>query len=185
MKKFWILLLSLTLGCTLAFAQDIPAAIERANEKRTAFEGRFEEIKVSPAGKESVLEGKLEYRQPDAMSMIYDDKQNAFNIVGDSMIIVRNGTRSVYDLTKNVMMRRLRSILMDSMAGRLQKMAEEQDAEMVVKSTKTQHTVTFTPRKKTPGGYSEVQCVYNVNGGQLVQMVMAEWSGQKTTIRLK
>ena len=96
------------------------------------------------------------------MSMIYDNKQNAFNIVGDSMIIVRDGTRSVYDLTKNVMMRRLRSILMDSMAGRLDKMAEEQDAEMTVSSTRTQHTVTFKPRKKTPGGYSEVQCVYNV-----------------------
>ena len=183
MKKFWIIL-TLALGCTLASAQGIPASILKANETRTSFSGRFEEIKEN-AGKKSVSEGKLEYRQPDAMSMVYDDKQNAFNIVGDSMIIVRNGTRSVYDLTKNVMMRRLRSILMDSMAGRLEKMAEEQDAEMSITSTKTRHSVTFKPRKKTPGGYSEVQCVYNVADGQLVEMVMSEWSGQKTTIRLK
>ena len=180
-----IFLCAAALFCALSLGaqnkSDILSKIAKAPVRSEAVTGRFTEVRT-PMSKEAAkvtLKGKLVFKTEGFLSMLYDNKEQ-FTIDGDKMVVDRDGTVMVYNLTKNLMMKGLSEILLCSFRGTLEDLAKVQDADIEARVEGSRYVVTLTPRKKTPRGCSKLVVSYDKASCAIKDMRIDEMTGAST-----
>ena len=178
-------MLFLTGIATAQNSQDILQRIETEAAHKDAYSVRFTEVRT-PAAKDRAkekLEGQMEYKGEEYLSMDYANG-DLFRIEGNTMTFIRDGKTTRFDTAKNLMMGNLKAALMLSFKGRLQDLADKQDAAIEAARDGANYVVTLTARKKSPRGYSLIRIHYSPSG-DILDMQMDEFSGASTFYAIK
>lgn len=148
-------------------------------------ESDFVETKTIAAnGKQIKSSGKL-YFEEDRFAMHYEDPEGDLLIInGNSFLMDRGHKRKVFNMEVNKPMRSLGNILLASMRGEIGKVAEMNNADFKSGDTGEIHWAVMTARKKSPRGYSKIECKYDRKTGWLVEMTMTEFNGNFTTYQM-
>jgi len=184
MKKLAVII-SVLVSSLCVMAQDQDAILSMLEENPSGdIAAKFSETRTS-ADKSSSrnLTGTLVYKTAGDLSMIYDDGEQ-FIIKGNTMKIYQNQVETVFDLTKNLMMKGLRNALIYSFQGKLQNLAVEQKADIKAVKEGKIYVVTLTAQKKAVRGYSRIEIRYNSSDCAIVSMLMEEFSGAVTKYSL-
>lgn len=172
--------------CTWLHAQENTAAlltqIEKANAAFTTIEGHFAQTKsIAANGKEIKSEGTLYLSGTDKMAMHYNAPSTDLLIInGTRFYMIRGKKKNDFNTEKNKAMRSLRNTLLYCVHGQPARLAEENGAEMEVKSENGTDIVTLVAKKKTPRGYEKIVLHYDAKTHLLTRMEMIEWGGNAT-----
>ena len=149
------------------------------------YEGAFTQTKtIKASGRTIVSKGNLTYTAPDQLSMLYTSPEGDYMIIdGPYMRSDLNGTAVDVDTSKNAQMRNLRNTLLNCIAGDVETVARENDAELVSKpKSGGGKTVTLTARRQAARGYSKIVLEYRADG-VLTSMIMEEFGGVSTEMK--
>ena len=149
-------------------------------------EGTFVQTKtIKASGRSIVSKGNLSYTAPDQMSMLFTDPEGDYLIIdGPFLRSDLNGTAMDVDTSRNTQMRNLKNTLLNCIAGNVEKVAAENDADMVSKpKSGGGKTVTLTARKTAPRGYSRIVMEYRADG-TMTYMLLEEFSGVSTELKI-
>ena len=179
MKRITILFsaLILSFGLSAQSAEEILSTVEK-NAART-FNGSFTEVRISASGDSKTLKGDLLYKPETYLSMMYSNEE-LFSIDGQKMVMIRDGSNQIFDLTKNVMMKSLASMLLNSFGGHPKAIAESQGADLSACVEGNFYKVNLTARKKSVRGYSSIELLYDRATCSLRRMKLCEFSGAET-----
>lgn len=172
----------------LSFAQSseaILSTIEKAPHGKRAVQFREERKGIGESAKTVTLEGDLFYDVSESyVSMLYTNK-DVFIIDGDKMTITRDGNSSIFDTSKNIMMKGLKNVLLNSFAGKPSVFAAEQNATIKAERNGSDYVVTVAATKKAPRGYSRIIVKYRCSDCAIVGMLMEEVTGAVTSYFIK
>lgn len=172
MRKLLTIIAALTIAGAAASAQTT--------------EGTFIQTKtIKASGRTFVSKGSLSYKAPDQMSMIFSDPDGDYLIIdGPYMRSDLNGTAVDVDTSRNAQMRNMKNTLLNCIAGKVDKVAADNDADMV-SSPKPGggRTVTLTARKTAARGYSRIVLEYRADG-IMTYMLLEEFGGISTEIKI-
>ncbi len=122
--------------------------------------------------------GKIYYAEPGSLALHYAAPSKNLMIIAGTAVYSRQGDKERhFDTTKNAPMRSMASTLINCVKGETKKVAEENDADIVVKDFARTKDVTITARKKAARGYSQIKLSYNRSNGQLIYMKLIEFGG--------
>ena len=186
MKKTLATALAVLVATSL-FAQgseDILKKIETAPHNTVSL--KFKEVRTPATGAAGsvTVEGELLFKPEGYLSMLYTNKE-VFIIDGSKMTINRDNKSNIFDTNKNVMMRGLSHVLLNSFSGTPSKFAEEQDADITATKEGGDYVVTVTARKKAARGYSKVIIRYDASDCSIREMQMDEVTGASTFYSVK
>ena len=181
MKKLMLIaaFLSAALGASAQDTDAILKSIASSKARDAKVESRFKEVRHFPSKPEAQLEGMLKYDPSGKLLMKYDNGEE-FSIDGDIMVIDRDGKRTEFNTSKNIMMRGLQHALIYAYQGRLRDIATEQNARLLTSSKDGQYIVTISAQKVAPRGYSNIEIKYNAKTGALEAIRMDEFTGART-----
>lgn len=184
MKKIVLLcVLSLVWVLPLSAVSDAEMLqfIAQKGTARTEISTSFKELRAMPRKEKVSLKGKLQYRSPDFLDMVYEhpDKEH-FLIDGTKMVNRREGREVKSDLTKNKTMRGLSHTLLYAFSGQVEEISKEQDTTLKITEEKTEYHVVLDARKKQVMGYCHIEIHYRKSDGQIVYMKMDEFNGMST-----
>lgn len=160
-------------------------AIAAAASAQT-IEGSFVQTKtIKASGRTIVTKGNLSYTAPDQLSMIYTDPEGDYMIIdGPFLRSDLNGTAMDVDTSRNTQMRNLKNTLLNCIAGDVEKVASDNDADLVSKpKSGGGRTVTITARKTAARGYSRIVIEYRADG-IMTYMLMEEFGGVSTEMKI-
>ena len=171
MKKLLILFAFLAFGLT-ASAQELSATfVQKKTIKATH--------KVIPG------EGTVTFSAPDQLRMTYAVPEGEYLIIdGNKLESCVKGKAITFDTAKNPRMRKMRNTLLNCITGDYEKVAEENDAALVVEQKGDVKTVSMMARKPQPTGYARITLDYN-RKGLPVRMVLDEFAGIETEYTFK
>lgn len=170
-----------------ASAQDkaVMDKIENLCAKNKTVSAQFVQTMTVPGRPAENYSGKYDYKQ-DYLSMVYDKPAGrVFLIDGNTVKTTEAGKTTVFDCTKNVMMKNLSHVLLDSFAGRIAHLCEEQGATCKVEETTSSFNVTLKATKKAVRGYEQIDLIYNKRTGRLESMVALEFGGIVNVYKIK
>lgn len=172
------------LFCIAASAQTASTVekIEKLNSGLTTVEGQFTMTKTLAAnGKKSTGEGKIYFESPDKMALIYSTPASDHLVInGNKLYLAKGDKKNIFDTTKNATMRSLSKTLINCTVGKIQSIADDNDAEVSVKEGATTYDILIKARKKAARGYSEIALSYRKSDGLLCTMSLTEFNGNKT-----
>ncbi len=159
--------------------QEILEKIEKNNASMTTIQADFVQTRTLPAtGKQIHYEGKLLFSSPDRMSMVYTvPETDIFLINGSSLYMVRDGKKGLYDTNKNPLMWSLSNTLCSCVTGKVEALAEENDADIQATEIAGGYRVTLTARTKGTKGYSEIVIEYDTKTTVITLLKLTEFSG--------
>lgn len=187
MKRIIAILTAALLGMSLAGAQNaILAKIEKTNQGVGSVECDFSRTKTLPAtGKVIKDGGVLWYTAPDRLNMTYDHPKEALVINGNMMFVKRAGKPSTFDTSKNTLMKGLRDVLLNCIAGKVETVIKDHDATFTVKEVKDYYNITMTPRNPGVLGYSRIALTYRKADCVMLRMETVEVGGITEVIKLE
>jgi len=187
MKRI-ILTIAAVLLASFSYAQTsdaILSLIEKANHSTRSVQFKEKRTSVGEGAKTVTVEGELLYKEAENyLSMLYTNK-DVFIIDGNKMTIVRDGNANIFDLTKNVMMKGLSTVLMSSFSGKPGVFAAEQKADINAVKEGGDYVVTVKATKKAPRGYSRIIIRYRTSDCAISGMQMDEFTGATTSYFMK
>lgn len=156
--------------------------IEKLNSSLTTVEGQFTMTKTLAAnGKKTVGEGKIYFEAPDKMALRYSTPATDYLVItGNRLNLAKGDKKNTFDTTKNATMRSLSKTLLNCTVGKIQSIADDNDAEISVKESSTTYDILIKARKKATRGYSEIALSYRKSDGLLSTMSLTEFNGNKT-----
>lgn len=149
-------------------------------------EGAFVQTKtIKASGRTIVSKGNLSYTAPDQLSMLFTDPEGDYLIIdGPFLRSDLNGTAMDVDTSRNAQMRNLKNTLLNCIAGDVDKVAAENDANIATKSKSGGgRTVTLTAKKAAARGYSRIVIDYRADG-TMTSMLLEEFTGVSTEIKI-
>jgi len=149
------------------------------------FDGQFTQTKtIKASGRTIVSKGNFTYTAPDQLSMLYTSPDGDYLIIdGPFMRSDINGTAADVDTSKNSQMRNLRNTLLNCIAGDVETVARENDADLVSKpKSGGGKVVTITARRQAARGYSRIVLEYRADG-VLTSMILDEFGGVSTEMK--
>jgi outer membrane lipoprotein-sorting protein len=148
-------------------------------------EGTFVQTKtIKASGRTIVSKGNLSYTAPDQMSMLFTDPEGDYLIIdGPFLRSDLNGTAMDVDTSRNTQMRNLKNTLLNCIAGNVDKVAAENDADIVSKAKNGGRVVTLTAKKAAARGYSRIVIEYRADG-TMTYMLLEEFTGVSTEIKI-
>lgn len=169
----------------LLFAAVVAAAIQlsaQTNSKEII--GNFTEIRTpAQQGKAVTVTGRLHFKAPEYLSMLYDNGDK-FLIDGNKMVIINEEAgNQVFDTSKNLMMRSLSHAVIYAFTGRAGDIASEQNADISEKKDGKETVITLQARKKAVKGYEKIEIRYAADGN-IRAMKMTEFTGAVTEVKL-
>ncbi len=181
--KGMIIAAAAALVCLDAAAQ--ADKIESLNRNLTTVEAYFSVTKTFAAnGRKTNGEGTLYFETPGKMAMVYTTPPTDRLIINDySFYLAKGAKKNTYDTRKNAMMRNLSSTLINCTLGKLQTVADENDAEISVRENGANYDVVLKARRKGTKGYSEISLSYRRTDGILNYMKLTEFNGNSTEYR--
>ena len=163
MKKL-LILVSLLAACLTVSAQELSCS--------------FTSLKtIKAVHKEIPGSGKVIFRAPDYLSMIYDKPEGEYLIIEGNQLKSAVGGRTVtVDTSKSAAMRGLRNTLINCIMGNYEQAAADNDARLVVEQKGGIKRVSILARKEAVRGYSHIIVDYDAKN-RPVRMVMNEFGG--------
>ena len=186
MKKLILLFAALAAASLSLNAQtpdEIVAKIEKANHPD--IESRFEEKRSFKSAPGQNYAGKLTFRNPDALTLKYDDASEGFQIDASKVSITHQGKTAVFDATKNLMMKSLSHALIYAFQGRITELVAEQDTSLEVAREGNMCCVTLNALKKSARGYKSMVINYSAKDCGIRSMRLDEFTGVSTFYELK
>jgi len=185
MKKILTCIAALCCALVLS-AQDsdkVIASIKASPARTRSIEASFREVRKSVANPKSevVLQGKIKYEPETKLSMDYDNG-DVFSIDGNLMVISKDGKKQEFDISKNMMMKGLSHAILYAFSGRMDDLAKEQHAKMLVSEKDGKYVVTLAAQTQAARGYSCIEVTYDKKSGVLEKMRMDEFTGQAPVI---
>ena len=181
MKKLLALLSVIFLGLGTALAQSsdkILVKIQETNASLKNVECTFTRTRTLPAASKITKEdGDLYFSAPDRLAMIYKNPKESLIINGNTLFMRRAGKPSTFDTGKSSLMGSLRNMLLDCITGNVRKVAQENNADIVVKEAKGFYNVTLSSRETAVKGYSKIFLTYRKSDCLLVRMETIEYAG--------
>lgn len=160
-------------------------AIAAAASAQTV-EGTFVQTKtIKASGKSFVSKGNLTYTAPDQLSMIFSDPDGDYLIIdGPYLRSDLGGTAMDVDTSRNTQMRNLKNTLLNCIAGNVEIVASENNADLVTKNKSGgARTVTLTAKKAAARGYSRIVIEYRADG-LMTYMLLEEFGGVSTEMKI-
>lgn len=131
------------------------------------------------------LEGELFYSATDRMSMHYSNPQTDLLVInGDQFYMASGKRKNLFNLTQNATMRSLAHLLLNSMHGDVEAIANETGAQIEYISDAQYHIFTLTKTKREVKGYRRVVLKYAKTDLLLHYMLLEEYSGNYNTYTL-
>lgn len=172
------------LFCIAASAQTASTVekIEKLNSGLTTVEGQFTMTKTIAAnGKKTAGEGKIYFESPNKMALIYSTPATDYLVInGDKLYLAKGDKKNSFDTAKNATMRSLSKTLINCTVGKIQSIADDNDAEISVKEGAMTYDILIKARKKATRGYSEIALSYRKSDGLLCSMSLTEFNGNRT-----
>ena len=185
MKKTLTTLVLLLSAAAVVFAAGNPSLekIEKTGKELRSAESHFLHNRtIQASGKVIKMEGNLFYSADDRLAMRYTKPSTDLLVIdGTKFFLSRGGVSNTFDTSKNPMMESLRSTLLDCVAGRVEKVASGNNADLAVKEDASSYIVTLTARQKAVRGYSRIVLTYRKSDCFLVKMRMEEFTGVTNT----
>lgn len=149
-------------------------------------EGTFVQVKtIKASGRSVTSKGNLIFTAPDQLQMLFTKPDGDYLIIdGPFMRSDLNGTAMDVDTSRNAQMRNLRNTLLNCIAGDVEKVASDNDADFSTSNISGGgRRVTLVARKQAPRGYSKIVLEYRKDG-TLTSMVLEEFSGVVTDMKI-
>ena len=149
-------------------------------------EGSFVQVKtIKASGRSFTTKGKLYYTSPDQLQMLYSQPEGDYLIIdGPFLRSDINGTAMDVDTSRNAQMRNLRNTLLNCIAGNVEKVAADNDADLTSANLSGGgRKVTIIARKTAPRGYSRIVLEYRKDG-MLTSLILEEFSGVVTDMKI-
>ncbi len=180
-----ILTLSFLLCTLFTQAQDqkILQDIQNANSSIKSLESHFVQTQTLAAKKKTVTtEGTLYLQDSDKMAMHYNAPSTDLLVInGNDFYMSRGGRKKLYNTAKNAMMERLQATLLHCLHGQPTPLAQKNESELSIATTKEAYIVTLTAKKKQSRGYAKIVLTYDIKTKLLSSMQMDEFNGNSTT----
>lgn len=187
MKRFIFIIFSLLLplffcGRAEAAENAILTKVKSANAAVKTIESSFTQSRtIKAAGRTIKSSGTLYYDVTGKMSMFYDAPSSDLLVInGTSFYMKRGGRGSTFDTSKNTLMRDLSSTLLNCLGGKVQEVADANNASVWAEEVSGTYLVTLKARKVATKGYSRIVLTYRKSDCLLVKMQMDEFGGIST-----
>lgn len=178
MKKILTLCLLSLMTVFAARAEGVLDKIAAANASLKTMEAGFAQTKtIKASGKTTSFTGTMYYSAPDKLTMAYDQDSEGLVINGTKLYIRRGGKTNKGDTRHNKQMEQLSETLFSCMKGDLQKVADDNNADISVKTVKDTYEVTIKARKKASKGFSCITLRYRKSDCLILSMRLEEFSG--------
>lgn len=187
MKKF--ILASFMLLCGIAMqAQDnaVLQKIESANASMPNIEAHFVQTKHIVANdKKIVTEGTLYIADSNKMAMYYNEPSTDLLVINGEQFYMKQGKRNkMYNTAKNKPMASLSNTLLSCVRGKVEALAQENNADITAQKSDKGYEVTLISREKKTKGYAQIDLVYDAKSMILVYMKMTEFNGISNTYEM-
>ncbi|MCQ2149764.1 MAG: hypothetical protein MJY45_05385 [Bacteroidales bacterium] len=170
-------------GAAQETTEQIMERLENAVVRKETVRQRFKEVRTAVNGARTELEGMLTYTPESYLLMDYTDG-NVFLIDGDRMEMGKSSKPTVFDLTKNIMMRGLSHALLYSFQGRGLKLSQEQKTTIEAVREAGRYVVTLKAVKQAARGYKRIVVFYDAATCAIESMIMEEFNGASTCYSL-
>lgn len=187
MKKIKLLAAALLLAVTSMANNDaVISAIKSTNATYKNIVCDFDQSKHLKIVKEPVESAGKLYFEGEKMSMLYSKPEGEYFKITDSTLSMLAGKTKLNKKLKDgdpFMM--LRNLLIYSMKGDINGLADMANSDVDYKSTATQDQFVFTSKSKVTKGYNKIVLYYNKTSHVLEYMELYQPTGTYTTYTLK
>ena len=183
---FTILLAFFGIAAMQLPAADVPAKIGTAGAALTTMEASFTHVKtVKATGKSTTFTGTYYYSATDRLAMHYDQASEGLVLNADRFFIRRGGKANKGHIKNVKQMEQLSALLFACIRGEVQKVADENNATLAVKTEKGAWVITLTAKKKASKGYANIILRYRQDDGLLEALRFEEFNGNVNDYTLK
>lgn len=187
MKKIFVIISAALLTVASYAANDaVISAIKNTNATYKNIVCDFDQAKNMKIVKEPVLSAGKLYYEGEKMSMIYSKPEGEYFKITANTLNMKTGKNN---LKKNLKdgdpFMQLRNLLIYSMKGDVNGLAEMTNADVDYTSTASQDQFVFTSKNKVSKGYNKIVLYYNKQSHVLEYMELYQPTGTFTTYTLK
>ena len=187
MKKITLFISAVLLAAASYAANDaVISAIKNTNATYKNIVCDFDQAKNMKIVKEPVLSAGKLYYEGEKMSMIYSKPEGEYFKITESTLSMLTGkTKLNKKLKAGDPFMMLRNLLIFSMKGDINGLAEMANSDVAYTSTATQDQFVFTSKSKISKGYNKIVLYYNKTSHVLEYMELHQPTGTYTTYTLK
>ena len=174
----------LILSAVCLSAQNIETKILNLNKSQTTYTASFTEKIVMPKmKKETVKRGTMYYSSPESLLMLYSDPEGDYSLIKDGKFTAaRKGHVQNFPMNEKnkSQMYILRETLLGSMAGDLQRVAKENDADIQCEEKAGRYICTLTKQQAKAVGVNRLELQYDSKTGALLSLCLIQHNGNYT-----
>ncbi len=187
MKKITLFISAVLLAAASYAANDaVINAIKSTNATYKNIVCDFDQAKHMKIVKEPVLSAGKLYYEGEKMSMIYSKPEGEYFKITDTSLNMKAGKNTIKkNLKGDGPFRMLRDLLIYSMKGDVNGLAEMTKSNVEYTGTATQDQFVFTSKDKISKGYNKIVLYYNKQSHVLEYMELHQPTGTYTTYTLK
>lgn len=137
--------------------------IEKANESLTTISSPVIETKILPNGKQFVSSGKFYFTNPNLLSIRYTQPEGDYLTINSEEIAQKKKQGKTFKLSlkKNETIRQLSNTLLWSISGKLNQLAEANNATVFVSEANGKINVIFTAPAKSGRDFKKIELTYD------------------------
>ena len=187
MKKIALFISAALLTVASYAANDaVISAIKNTNATYKNIVCDFDQAKNMKIVKEPVLSAGKLYYEGEKMSMIYSKPEGEYFKITSNTLNMKTGKNNIKkNLKDGDPFMQLRNLLIYSMKGDVNGLAEMTNADVDYTSTASQDQFVFTSKNKVTKGYNKIVLYYNKQSHVLEYMELYQPTGTFTTYTLK
>lgn len=187
MKKIFVIISAVLLAAASYAANDaVISAIKNTNATYKNIVCDFNQAKNMKIVKEPVLSAGKLYYEGEKMSMIYSKPEGEYFKITANTLNMKTGKNNIKkNLKDGDPFMQLRNLLIYSMKGDVNGLAEMTNADVDYTSTASQDQFVFTSKNKVTKGYNKIVLYYNKQSHVLEYMELYQPTGTFTTYTLK
>lgn len=187
MKKISFIFAALLLAVSCFANNDaVIKAIKSANASYKNVVCDFEQAKHLKIVKEPVLSAGKLYYEGEKMSMLYTQPEGEYFKITENTLSMKSGKNKMNKTLKgDSPFMLLRNLLIYSMKGDINALAEMAKSNVEYKSTASQDQFVFTSKEKISKGYNKIVLYFNKSSHILEYMELHQPTGNYTTYTLK
>lgn len=187
MKKIALFISAALLTVASYAANDaVISAIKNTNATYRNIVCDFDQAKNMKIVKEPVLSAGKLYYEGEKMSMIYSKPEGEYFKITANTLNMKTGKNNIKkNLKDGDPFMQLRNLLIYSMKGDVNGLAEMTNADVDYTSTASQDQFVFTSKNKVTKGYNKIVLYYNKQSHVLEYMELYQPTGTFTTYTLK
>lgn len=187
MKKIFVIISAVLLAAASYAANDaVISAIKNTNATYRNIVCDFDQAKNMKIVKEPVLSAGKLYYEGEKMSMIYSKPEGEYFKITANTLNMKTGKNNIKkNLKDGDPFMQLRNLLIYSMKGDVNGLAEMTNADVDYTSTASQDQFVFTSKNKVTKGYNKIVLYYNKQSHVLEYMELYQPTGTFTTYTLK